>query len=91
MLLSDTDREEVASMPNTRLNITLPSHIVDDIKMLYGQRGLSQFLEEAAAEKLAAVKKTAYQGVIEGYRDTAQETREILKKFEAAVTEQRNV
>lgn len=78
-------------MPNTRLNITLPSDIVDDIKTLYGQRGLSQFLEEAAKEKLAEVKKTAYQGVIEGYQDTAQETREILKKFEAAVTEQRNV
>ena len=33
-------------MPNTRLNITLPTVIVDDIKALYGQRGLSQFLEE---------------------------------------------
>jgi hypothetical protein len=78
-------------MPNTRLNITLPTPIVDDIKALYGQRGLSHFLEEAAREKLAEVKKKAYKGVIEGYQATAEETKEVLKKFEAAVTEKRNV
>lgn len=78
-------------MPNTRLNITLPSPIVDDIKALYGQRGLSQFLEEAAREKLEAVKKSAYKGLIEGYQSTAETTRETLKKFEAAVTEKRDV
>jgi hypothetical protein len=78
-------------MPNTRLNIKLPATIVDDIKALYGQRGLSQFLEEAAKQKLAEVKKKAFQGVIEGYQSTAEETREVLKKFEAAVTEKRNV
>jgi hypothetical protein len=78
-------------MPNTRLNIKLPTTMVDDIKALYGQRGLSQFLEEAAKDKLAEVKKRAFQGVIEGYQSTADETREVLKKFEAAVTEKRNV
>jgi len=78
-------------MPNTRLNITLPSIIVEDIKALYGQRGLSLFLEQAAREKLAEVKKKAFQGVIEGYQSTAEETKEVLKKFEAAVTEKRNV
>ena len=78
-------------MPNTRLNITLPSAIVDDIKALYGQRGLSQFLEEAASEKLAEVKKRAFKGVIEGYQSTAEETKEVLKKFERAVTEKRDV
>lgn len=78
-------------MPNTRLNIKLPTTMVDDIKALYGQRGLSQFLEEAAKDKLAEVKKKAFQGVIEGYQSTAEETREVLKKFEAAVTEKRNV
>mgnify|MGYP001320402900 CR=1 FL=1 len=78
-------------MPNTRLNITLPTPIVDDIKALYGQRGLSQFLEEAAREKLVEVKKKTYKGLIEGYQATAEETVEVLKKFEAAVTEERNV
>lgn len=78
-------------MPNTRLNITLPTPIVDDIKSLYGQRGLSQFLEEAAREKLAELKKKAYKGVIEGYQSSAEETKEVLKKFEAAVTENRDV
>ena len=78
-------------MPNTRLNITLPTPIVDDIKSLYGQRGLSQFLEEAAREKLAVVKNKPYKGVIEGYQSTAEETKEVLKKFEAAVTERRDV
>jgi hypothetical protein len=78
-------------MPNTRLNIKLPSVIVDDIKALYGQRGLSLFLEEAAREKLAEVKKNAFKGVIEGYQSTAEETKEVLKKFEAAVTERRDV
>lgn len=78
-------------MPNTRLNITLPTPIVDDIKALYGQRGLSQFLEEAAREKLAEVKKKTYKGLIEGYQATAEETVEVLKKFEAAVTEERDV
>ncbi|WP_298439282.1 antitoxin [Geobacter sp.] len=78
-------------MPNTRLNISLPTHIVDDIKALYGPRGLSQFLEEAAQEKLAAVKKKAYKGLIEGYQSTAEETVEVLKKFESAVTEERDV
>ena len=78
-------------MPNTRLNITLPTPIVDDIKSLYGQRGLSHFLEEAAREKLAQVKKMAYKGLIEGYQATAEETKEVLKKFEAAVTEKRDV
>lgn len=78
-------------MPHTRLNIRLPSVIVDDIKALYGQRGLSSFLEEAAREKLAEVKKNAFKGVIEGYQATAEETREVLKKFETAVTEKRNV
>lgn len=75
----------------TRLNIRLSAEIVDDIKALYGQRGLSQFLEEAAREKLLEVKKNAFQGVIEGYQSTAEETREVLKKFEAAITEKRNV
>ena len=78
-------------MPNTRLNITLPTDIVDDIKALYGQRGLSQFLEEAAREKLIQVKAKAYQGVVEGYRASAEETKEVLKRFEAAVTEKRDV
>ncbi len=78
-------------MPNTRLNITLPTPIVDDIKSLYGQRGVSQFLEEAAREKLEAVKKKAYKGLIEGYQSTAEETKEVLKRFEAAATEDRDV
>ncbi len=78
-------------MPITRLNVTLPTGIVDDIKALYGQRGLSLFLEEAAREKLDAVKKKAYKGLIEGYRSTAEETKEVLKKFESAVTEKRGV
>lgn len=78
-------------MPNTRLNITLPTPIVDDIKALYGQRGLSQFLEEAAREKLAQVKKKAYKGLIEGYQSTAEETIEVLKKFDASVTEKIDV
>jgi len=78
-------------MPNTRLNITLPTEIVDDIKALYGQRGLSQFLEEAAREKLAEEKNKIHKGLIEGYKSTAEETKEVLKKFEAAVTEKRDV
>lgn len=78
-------------MPNTRLNITLPTHIVDDIKAIYGQRGLSQFLEDAAREKLAEVKKKTYKGLIEGYKSTAEETKSVLKKFEGAVTEKRDV
>lgn len=78
-------------MPNTRLNITLPTFIVDDIKAIYGQRGLSLFLEEAAREKLDAVKRKTYRGLIEGYQSTAVETKEVLKKFESAVTERRDV
>ncbi len=78
-------------MPNTRLNITLPTHIVDDIKSLYGPRGISQFLEEAAVEKLREVKKQAYAKLIEGYQATAEETVEVLKKFDPAVTEKRDV
>jgi metal-responsive CopG/Arc/MetJ family transcriptional regulator len=82
---------EGAVMSNTRLNITLPTEIVDDIKALYGQRGLSQFLEEAAREKLAEEKNKIHKGLIEGYKSTAEETKEVLKKFEAAVTEKRDV
>jgi len=82
---------EGAVMSNTRLNITLPTEIVDDIKALYGQRGLSQFLEEAAREKLAEEKNKIHKGLIEGYTSTAEETKEVLKKFEAAVTEKRDV
>ena len=78
-------------MPITRLNITLPTHIVDDVKALYGPRGISQFLEEAAAEKLTALKNSTYKGLIEGYQATADATVEVLKKFENAVTEKRNV
>lgn len=78
-------------MPSTRLNITLPTPIVDDIKALYGARGVSQFLEEAAQEKLAALKRQVYGELIEGYQATAGETVEVLKKFEAAVTEKRDV
>lgn len=78
-------------VPNTRLNITLPTPIVDDIKSLYGPRGISQFLEEAAREKLAELKKKAFKGLIEGYQATAEETVEVLKKFESAVTEKRDV
>ena len=78
-------------MSNTRLNITLPSPIVDDIKALFGQRGLSQFLAEAAREKLDQVKKKAYKGLIEGYESTAEETKEVLKRFESTVTERRDV
>lgn len=78
-------------MPNTRINVTLPSHMVDDIKALYGPRGISLFLEEAVREKLADVKKKAYKGLIEGYQATAKETVEVLKKFESAVTEKRDV
>ena len=86
-----TVRNGDLDMPNTRLNITLPSSIVDDIKALYGQRGLSQFLEEAAREKLDEVKKKVYKGLIEGYQSTAEETKEVLKKFKSAVTEKRDV
>jgi len=78
-------------MPNTRLNVTIPSHMVDDIKALYGPRGISQFLEEAAQEKLEQLKKTAFKGLIEGYQATAEETVEVLKKIEGAVTEKRDV
>jgi hypothetical protein len=78
-------------MPNTRLNIALASHIVDDIKALYGPRGISQFLEEAALEKLSILKKTVYRDLIEGYQATAKETVEVLRKIENAVTEERDV
>ncbi|MSN26885.1 MAG: antitoxin [Geobacter sp.] len=78
-------------MSITRLNITLPTHIVDDIKALYGGRGISQFLEEAASEKLAVVKSTVYKDLIEGYQATAEETVQVLKKFENTVTEKRDV
>jgi hypothetical protein len=37
------------------------------------------------------VKKKAYKGLIEGYQSTAEDTKEVLKKFEAAVTEKRDV
>ena len=78
-------------MPNTRLNVSLPSMIVDDIKAFYGPRGISQFLEEAAQEKLAALKKERYKELIEGYQATAEQTVEVLKRFEASVTERRDV
>lgn len=78
-------------MPNTRLNVSLPAVIVDDIKALYGPRGISQFLEEAAQEKLAALKKERYKGLIEGYQATAEQTVEVLKRFEASVTKRRDV
>jgi hypothetical protein len=78
-------------MPNTRLNIALPTDIVDDIKALYGPRGVSQFLEEAAREKLEVLKKERYKGIIEGYQATAEETVEVLKRFEPTVTERRDV
>ena len=78
-------------MPSTRLNVSLPTTIVDDIKALYGPRGVSRFLEEAAQEKLAALKKERYKGIIEGYQATAEQTVEVLKRFEAAVTERRDV
>jgi len=78
-------------MPNTRLNVSLPTAVVDDIKALYGPRGISQFLEEAAQEKLAALKKERYKGLIEGYQATAEQTVETLKRFEALVTEKRDV
>ncbi len=78
-------------MPNTRLNVSLPTHIVDDIKALYGPRGISQFLEEAAQEKLAVVKRDKYKHLIEGYQATADATVKVLKRFEAAVTEKRDV
>jgi hypothetical protein len=78
-------------MPNTRLNVTIPSHMVDDIKALYGPRGISQFLEEAAHEKLERLKKSVFKGLIEGYQATAEETVEVLKIIEGAVTEKRDV
>jgi hypothetical protein len=78
-------------MPNTRLNVTLPTHMVDDIKSLFGPRGVSTFLEEAVREKLAEVKKKAFKGLIEGYQATAEETVEVLKKFDPAITEKRDV
>jgi len=78
-------------MPNTRINVSLPTPIVDDIKALYGPRGISQFLEEAAQEKLAALKKERYKGLIEGYQATAEQTVEVLKRFEASVTKRRDV
>jgi len=78
-------------MPNTRLNVSLPTPIVDDIRALYGPRGISQFLEEAAQEKLAALKKERYKGLIEGYQATAEQTVEVLKRFEASVTKRRDV
>lgn len=78
-------------MPNTRLNITLPTHLVDDIKAMYGPRALSQFIEEAVRLRLDEVKRETFKGLIEGYRARAEETVEVLKKFEAAVTEKRDV
>jgi len=78
-------------MPYTRLNVSLPTPIVDDIKALYGPRGISQFLEEAAQEKLKIVKREKYSDLIEGYQATSESTVEVLKKFESAVTEKRDV
>ena len=78
-------------MPNTRLNVSLPSHIVDDIKALYGPRGISQFLEEAAQEKLTVLKREKYKHLIEGYQATAESTVQVLKRFESTVTEKRDV
>jgi len=78
-------------MPYTRLNVSLPTPIVDDIKALYGPRGISQFLEEAAQEKLTVVKKEKYKNLIEGYHATSESTVKVLKKFESVVTEKRDV
>jgi metal-responsive CopG/Arc/MetJ family transcriptional regulator len=78
-------------LPNTRVNITLPTHMVDDIKDFYGARGVSRFIEEAVEDKLSELKKKTFRRLIEGYRARTDETVEVLKKFEVAVTEKRNV
>ncbi len=78
-------------MPSTRINVSLSTAVVDDIKALYGPRGVSQFLEEAAQDKLVALKKERYHGHIQGYQATTEQTVEVLRRFEAAVTKRRDV
>jgi len=39
-----------------RINISLPSDLVKDLKKVVPKRGVSKFLTEAASEKLRAIK-----------------------------------
>jgi uncharacterized membrane-anchored protein len=73
------------------VNITLPTDVVDDIKSFYGARGVSRFIEEAAREKIAELKRKAFAGLIEGYTARADETVETLRKFDVAVTDRRGI
>jgi metal-responsive CopG/Arc/MetJ family transcriptional regulator len=68
----------------TRINITLPTAIVEELKNLTGPRLRSRFVAEALKDKIEQIKEEKIKHLLtEGYRATRHEALEITNSFEA--------
>ena len=68
-----------------RLNITLPEEIAQEIKYIPNKSG---FISEAVKEKLERInKEKLYKLLIEGYKATRKEDKEINQEWEKITLE----
>ena len=63
-----------------QVSITVPSDLLKELDRQVGARQRSRFITEAVREKLTAVTT---QELVEGYREMAEESRQLIAEFQA--------
>ena len=72
-------------LTNTRINVTLPPTLAEDLRQLVGPRGKSAFIARAIEESLAKLKKEALRRKLaEGYAARREENLAMAREFLAA-------
>jgi len=66
-----------------RVNITLPDYVADEVKNILPYGSVSSFISEAIEEKLQKIKEEKLRSqMIEGYKSSASDDREIKSDFD---------
>ena len=70
-------------METVRMNITLPSSLVKELKQITGPRKRSRFISDAIAQKIKQLKEQQLEKLlVEGYQATKEEGLKLTKEFE---------
>ena len=72
------------TIETTRLNITLPAALAEELKRITAPRKQSQFVVEAVEQRIKQLEKKQMETVLaEGYKATSKEGLKITKEFES--------
>ena len=75
-------------MGTSRLNITLPEELLEELDQIVGPRRKSQFIASTIRERLMEIKAERLRELLtEGYRARKKESSDLSREFEAIDSE----